>query len=172
MVRLRGRRLKERIGELRRATSIDSVGLRGPSVKLNRTTSTAIAEFVRGLRRRGVLFEAWEFEVKGAVARSIDELRAELAQLERQLPRNDPEHASVGELVEACRVFSNRHNPDLNWDDFTTKLGQREMDALKELRQVFAAVLLDWYDNKGIEEAREILLKIPLEREKVPWLPP
>ena len=57
------------------------------------------------------------------MARSIQEIRERLRDLDEALPRGDPEHASVGELREAIRRFANRHNPNLDWDDFSSKLG-------------------------------------------------
>jgi hypothetical protein len=68
------------------------------------------------------------------VARSIQEIRERLRDLDEALPRGDPEHASVGELREAIRRFANRHNPNLDWDDFSSKLGDAEWRALGDLR--------------------------------------
>ncbi len=164
-----------RLRELRQALEFSGgAGMAGPtaSVKLNKTTRGLLVDFVLWLRDRGVLFEGWEYELEGAVARSVDEIRERLRQLDDAIPNGDAEHQSVGELREATRVFANRHNPNLNWDNFDTRLGENEWKALEQLRGVFAEVLLDWYDNKGLIEAQELLIRIPLEHHRPMFLPP
>jgi hypothetical protein len=175
IVRLKGRRLAIRLRELRQAFELTGgVGLSGPtaSVKLNKTTRRLLGDFALWLSDRGVLMEGYEYEVQGAVARSVDEIRQRLRELDEELPSGDPEHDSVGELREASRKFANRHNPDLSWDDFTSKLADAEWKALGELRNTFADVLLDWYDNKGLEEAQAVLIRIPIESNRPAFLPP
>lgn len=174
-MRLKGIRLKTRIAELRRSAEVTpSVGLAGPraSVKLNKTTRQLLGSFCVWIADRGVLIEDYEYEMQGAVARSIDEIRDRLRKLADDLPKGDPEHAAVGELREALRVFANRHNPNMDWDAFSTNLGEQEWKALQEVREKFAGVLLDWYDVKGLDEAQAFLVRIPLQRERWPWLPP
>jgi hypothetical protein len=80
---------------------------------LNRTTRQLIGAFCVWLIDRGVLMEAYECEMQGAVARSVAQIREQLRQLDNELPNGDPEHASVGQLREASRKFANRHNPNL-----------------------------------------------------------
>jgi hypothetical protein len=174
-VRLKGKRAAMRLRELRQAVEVTGgVGLSGPtaSVKLNKTTRRLLGEFALWVSDRGVLIEGHEYEVQGAVARSVDEIRERLRRLDEELPRGDPEHASVGELREATRKFANRHNPNLSWDDFNSKLGDAEWKALGEVRNTFVEVLLDWYDSKGLEEAQALLIRIPTESNRPAFLPP
>jgi hypothetical protein len=174
-MRLKGRKAATRARELRQAVELTGgVGLTGPSasIRLNKTTRRLLADFAVWLLDRGVLMEGYEYEVQGAVARSIDEIRARLRELDDDLPVGDPEHANVGQLREATRSFANRHNPNLSWDDFTSSLGEAEWRALGQLRRTFLEVLLDWYDNKGLEEAQAVLIRIPLESDRPEFLPP
>ena len=113
-MRLKGRRAATRVRELRQAVDVSGgMSVAGPtaSIKLNKTTRRLLADFAIWLLDKGVLMEAYEYEVQGAVARSIDEIRARLRQLDEDLPARDPQHASVLELREATRTFANRHNP-------------------------------------------------------------
>lgn len=174
-MRLKGRRAKQRVVELRRAVELSGgVGLGGPSasVTLNKTTRRLLADFVVWLSDRGVLIEAYEYELPGAVARSIDQIRDRLRELDSALPRGDPEHDNVGVLREATRRFANRHNRNLGWDDFQSQLGDLEWRALGELRGQFTEVLLDWYDNKGVVEAQTVLVRIPLDHHRPGVVPP
>jgi hypothetical protein len=51
-------------------------------------------------------------------------------------------------------------------------MADAEWKALGELRETFAEALLDWYDNKGLEEAQGILMRIPIESHRPAFLPP
>src|SRR5690349_9086940 len=75
-MRLKGRKAKQRVREVRQALQMTGgMGLAGPtaSVKLNKTTRRLLGDFALWLSDRGVLIEAYDYEVPGAVARSIDE---------------------------------------------------------------------------------------------------
>jgi hypothetical protein len=174
-VRLKGKRVATRLRELRQAVEVvGGAGLSGPtaSVRLNKTTRQLLGEFALWLSDRGVLMEGYEYEMQGAVARSVAEIRERLRKLDEDLPTGDPEHAAVGELREAARKFANRHNPNLSWDDFSSKLADAEWKALGELRRTFAEVLLHWYDNRGLEQAQAVLIRIPIESDRPSFLPP
>lgn len=118
------------------------------------------------------MIEGYDYEIQGAVARSVEGIRHKLAELDDKLPANDAEHASIGELREACRIFLNRHARGLDWNDFNSTLGEREWDAVLKLRTTFAEVLLDWYDNKGLEAAQGILNRIEIDSGRPAFLPP
>jgi hypothetical protein len=168
-------RMKTRIHELRNATTVTpGAGLAGPtvSVKMSPTTTAQLTSFVRWLEDKGVLIEGNEYEVQGAVAHSIESIRNKLRDLAQELPSDDPEQAAVAELREACRVFLNRHNADLGWDDFRSPLGDREWRALLRLRTVFAQALLDWYDNKGLLGAQNLLNRINVDAGRPGFLGP
>ena len=75
MARLKGRQMKTRIKELRNATQLSGgAGLTGPtvSVKLGKTTTQELSAFVTWLQDKGVLIEGYDYEIPGAVARSVE----------------------------------------------------------------------------------------------------